>query len=59
MANSGGKKQGVNRETDSQLEARVSQLERDLASLREHAAQLDERLQKMANLIATTQAGRL
>ncbi|HVA80383.1 MAG TPA: hypothetical protein VNF29_05620 [Candidatus Binataceae bacterium] len=65
MANAGTKKP-----TARETEARIAELERKLAELseqarvldahvHEHEARLDERIQKIANLIATTQAGRL
>ena len=67
MATGGAKKPSA---TEARLEGRIAELERKIAELseqarmletrvRDHEARLDERIQKIANLIATTQAGRI
>jgi len=67
MANGGAKKPFA---PESRLEGRIAELERKIADLseqartlearvRDHEARLDERIQKIANLIATTQTGRV
>ncbi|MGH7778343.1 MAG: hypothetical protein ACREQR_00740 [Candidatus Binataceae bacterium] len=67
MANEGAKKLSA---SETRIEGRIAELERKIAALseqarmleahvREHEARLGERLQKIANLVATSQAGRI
>ncbi len=67
MSNGGTKKSSGN---EARLETRIAELERKLSELseqtmaleahvREHEVRLEARVQKIADLIATSQAGRI
>lgn len=53
MATSGGK-----RILTKDLDARMVELEREVAEMREQIARLDDRIQKMANALAAAQTPR-